>query len=65
MYIERVKWKVFMILLYKNNGESYKLEQYKGDVMLIVNTASDVVLHLNSKVYRSYMMSIRIKDLLF
>ena len=42
MYIERViKWKVFMILLYKNNGESYKLEQYKGDVMLIVNTASE------------------------
>ena len=25
----------------KNNGESYKLEQYKGDVMLIVNTASE------------------------
>ena len=25
----------------QNNGESYKLEQYKGDVMLIVNTASE------------------------
>ena len=25
----------------KSNGENYKLDVYKGDVMLIVNTASE------------------------
>ena len=45
MYIERViKWKVFMILLYKNNGESYKLEQYKGTLCLLSTLLANVVL---------------------
>lgn len=32
---------IYDFVVQKNNGESYKLEQYKGDVMLIVNTASE------------------------
>lgn len=32
---------IYDFVVEKNNGESYKLEQYKGDVMLIVNTASE------------------------
>ena len=32
---------IYDFVVRKNNGESYKLEQYKGDVMLIVNTASE------------------------
>ncbi|MEJ7215179.1 redoxin domain-containing protein, partial [Staphylococcus epidermidis] len=32
---------IYDFVVQKNNGENYKLEQYKGDVMLIVNTASE------------------------
>ncbi len=32
---------IYDFVVEKNNGESYKLEQYKGDVILIVNTASE------------------------
>ena len=42
-YIERVinMETIYDFVVQKNNGENYKLEQYKGDVMLIVNTASE------------------------
>ena len=49
----------------KSNGENYKLDVYKGDVMLIVNTRVNVDLHHNLKDYKNYIINIRTKDLLF
>ena len=32
---------IYDFVVQKSNGEDYKLEEYKGKVMLIVNTASE------------------------
>ena len=45
------------------NGNEVSLSEYKGKVLLIVNTATDVDLLLNMRDYKSFMINIRIKAL--
>ena len=44
------------------NGQSQSLKDYKGQVVMIVNTASNAVLLINMKIYRNYMIDTKTKD---
>lgn len=44
------------------NGQPQSLKDYKGQVVMIVNTASNAVLLINMKIYRNYMIDTKTKD---
>ena len=53
---------IYDFVVETNKGVTYKLDAYKGDVMLIVNTARMALLH-NSKVCNHYTRNTKIKGL--
>ena len=55
-----------MIYDYKvkdTNGETTSLDNYKGKVLLVVNTATDADLHHNMKDFKNCMINIKIEGL--
>lgn len=54
---------IYDIKAVKMNGKEVSLEEYKGKVLLIVNTASKCGFTRNSKGWKNYIRNIRMKDL--
>ena len=46
------------------DGEAFDFSCLEGKKIMIVNTASDVVSHINTRDYKPYMINIKIKTLL-
>ena len=54
---------IYDFVVQKSNGEDYKLEEYKGKVMLIVNTASECGFTPQFEAYKHCMKNTKTKVL--
>lgn len=54
---------IYDFVVETNKGVTYKLDEYKGDVMLIVNTASECGFTSQFEGYNHYTRNTKIKGL--